>query len=172
MFDTTSSNTGKDSGACTLLEDWFKKAILWLACRHHIYELHIKHVVGIVTGNTTDPGVKLFRRLKAGWNSLEIDYSKLKKFDYARSPPSLGKQAEAVLGWAEDHHQRGTWPRDDYRELLELTIILLGGKVENFTFKYPGADHHARWLSKANYNMKLELLSEQFVMDVKEREDV
>ena len=41
VYDTTSSNTGSESGACKLLEDYMERAILWLACRHHMYELHM-----------------------------------------------------------------------------------------------------------------------------------
>ena len=64
VFDTTSSNSGEHTGACALLELWLETPILWLACMHHIHELHLKHVVGAITGNTTDPGVGLLRRLK------------------------------------------------------------------------------------------------------------
>ena len=85
VFDTTSSNTGAENGACKLIEDYLEKAILWIACRHHIYELHIKHVVEAVTGTTKDPGVKLFRRLRSEWTSMSINYSSLKKFDYTNS---------------------------------------------------------------------------------------
>ena len=172
VFDTTASNTGNQTGACKLLEDHMDKALLWIACRHHMYELHIKHVVEAVTGNTKDPGVKLFRRLKAEWNKLEIDYSKLTKFDYKNSKPWLCKQAEEVLAWAEDHRKKGTWPRSDYKELLELVIIWLGGTLAAFKFRFPGADHHARWLSKAIYKLKLALLTGQFPMDQKEEMEV
>ena len=44
-FDTTASNTGEHEGACKhYFEDTIARAVLWLACRHHIGELHIKHV--------------------------------------------------------------------------------------------------------------------------------
>ena len=172
VFDTTSSNTGQDIGACKLLEEYLEKAVLWLACRHHIYELHINHVVGVVTGTTTDLGVKLFRRLKSEWNSLTINYMELKKFDHSCSSSLLVKRAQVMLAWAEAHLSDGTWPRCDYKELLELVITWLGGSVPSFTLKYPGADHHARWLSKAIYYMKLALLIGQFPMDQKEQQEV
>ena len=172
VFDTTSSNTGNEIGACKLLEEYLEKAVLWLACRHHIYELHIKHVVEAITGNTKDPGVKLYRRLRAEWPRLSKDSTNLKKFDYTNSNPWLCKQAREVLSWAEEHWRKGTWPRDDYRELLELVIIWLGGEIESFTFKFPGADHHARWLSKAIYDVKIDLLSNQFIMEDKEQVEV
>ena len=44
VFDTTSSNTGIWKGACTLIEETCDRAKLWIACRHHIYNLHIKYV--------------------------------------------------------------------------------------------------------------------------------
>ena len=106
--------------------------------RHHIYELHIKHVVEAVTGTTKDPGVKLFRRLRSEWTSMSINYSTLKRFDYTNSSSWLCTQAKDVLAWAEVHLEKGTWPRDDYRELLELVIIWLGGNVIGFTLACPG----------------------------------
>ena len=41
--------------------------------------------------------------------------------------------------------------------------------MDNFSFKYPGADHHARWMSKAIYFLKLALLSGQ-ISDCEEHE--
>ena len=66
-------------------------------CMSPPHELHIKHVAEAVTGNTKDPGVKLFRRLRSEWNSLEIDYSKLNKFNYTNSLHWLHRKAEEVL---------------------------------------------------------------------------
>ena len=68
-----------------------------------------------------------------------------------------------MLAWANEVIFK-KWPRDDYKELIELIIIWLGGHVCNFSFKMPGADHHARWVSKAIYFMKLALLEKQFQM--------
>ena len=53
----TSSNTGAEIGACKLLEDWLGRPILGMACRHHVYELHIKRMFQEVTGSTKGPGV-------------------------------------------------------------------------------------------------------------------
>ena len=35
----TASNTGHYSGACVLLENLLERPLLWLACRHHIFEV-------------------------------------------------------------------------------------------------------------------------------------
>ena len=38
--------------------------------------------------------------------------------------------------------------RDDYKELLELTVIFLGGiPPKGIKFRYPGAFHRARWMA-------------------------
>ena len=42
VFDTTASNIGIRAGCSTLLEKELGHAVLWLACRHHVYELHIR----------------------------------------------------------------------------------------------------------------------------------
>ena len=64
-FDTTAANTGSWSGACILLEKYLGYAILWLACRRHVNELHIKHVALKVSGRpTTAPSDVLFKRLQ------------------------------------------------------------------------------------------------------------
>ena len=42
-WDTTASNTGRQQGSATLFKQELNRHILWLACRHHIGELHIKH---------------------------------------------------------------------------------------------------------------------------------
>ena len=58
-------------------------------------------------------------------------------------------------------------PRGDYKEFLELAKVFLGGSVGRkkgytYTIQVPGADHHARWMSKAIYILKLRLLLHQF----------
>ena len=56
--------------------------------------------------------------------------------------------------------------RGDYKELLELAKVCLCGTIERKkTYSYqlsrPGADHHARWMSKCLYILKLSLLQHQ-----------
>lgn len=43
-FDTTSSNTGAEEGACTYLNKAYNGRILHFACRHHQNELPAKRV--------------------------------------------------------------------------------------------------------------------------------
>ena len=89
-FDTTASNSGPDQGACARLEAALEEAKLWLACRRHIMELHIKHVAkaaakGSGGRGTTGPSEPLFKQLKDNWGELLplIDLNSLNKLDWA-----------------------------------------------------------------------------------------
>ena len=44
VFDTTASNTGIRAGCAKVLEETILRAVLWLAFRHHCYELHVEWV--------------------------------------------------------------------------------------------------------------------------------
>jgi len=58
--------------------------------------------------------------------------------------------------------------RDDYRELLELAVIFLGGTpTRGISFLYPGTIHHARWMSKAIYSLKIFIFHNQFKLKKK-----
>ena len=62
-FDTTSANTGVHEGAMTHIEEMLKRKVLWMPCRHHIAELHIKHAFQKVmhfTSSQNDPLFKAF----------------------------------------------------------------------------------------------------------------
>ena len=79
-FDTNVSNTGYKSGACVMLEKSLERNLLYLACRHHIYELIIGEVFNVLLGPSTGPNISLFERFKKCWSS--IDQSNFKGFDH------------------------------------------------------------------------------------------
>ena len=172
VFDTTASNSSGDVGACRYLEDYVGSPLLWTACRHHIYELKVKKVTEVVTGQTKDPGVDLYRRLKTEWHNLEIEYDNLKLFDYDSVPEWMAVEARSVLHWGEEHLSKGTWPREDYREFLMLVVVSLGGQIPGFRFRLPGPDHHARWMSKGIYVIKIWLLSNVFKLSETEQSNI
>ena len=59
-------------------------------------------------------------------------------------------------------------PRNDYRELLELSLIVLGGiPIRGIRFTAPGAMHQARGMSKVIYSMKIWLFRSQFKLTTK-----
>ena len=71
-FDTTSSNTGINRGACTILQQLLNKQLLWLACRHHVMELVLGAAFTELFGDTKLPEVTLFKVLKTSWDDLDL----------------------------------------------------------------------------------------------------
>ena len=56
---------------------------------------------------------------------------------------------------------------------MQLVVIGLSKQVpDNFQFRIPGADHHACWMSKGIYIIKIHLLSQQFEMSGTEKSHV
>ena len=167
-FDTTSSNTGIQKGSCVLLQDILQRQLPWLACRHHIMELLVKAAYHQVFGDSKSPDVKLFSILKdpSTWNSLN-----LVDFRLPTIPQAYKNNVDSLLSFINkqlDEENAVEIPRGDYKEFLELAKIFLGGSIDRkngYTFQLsrPGADHHARWMSKCIYFLKLSLLSHQFL---------
>ena len=167
-FDTTSTNTGKNKGACVLLESYLERAVLWLACRRHILELHVKHVGDEVAKvvsqrKTTGPENKLFSGFRERWPEIlpTIDLQNLTKFDWNRvAGTALEDQAHHSLQMLSRMLQDKVFEHEDYLELNELCVLYLGGVVrENFKFQYPGPIHCARFMAQLLYYLKMALLS-------------
>ena len=140
-FDTTASNTGVFSGACVSLEEELGKQLLYLACRHHCLELHIKHVALNVGRPTKGNEDALFKRFRESWNDIMeagVDQEKLVKLDYSCVPEIIVREGEKALIFLSKCLLENTFARGDYRELCELAVVFLGGTVKGFQFRLPG----------------------------------
>ena len=103
---------------------------------------------------------KLFSQFKEIYPQLDNDPSNYCLLDYSELSYELDEQAELVLKWGEQCLRQNTFPREDYRELLELTVIFLGGYVpRGFSMRKTGACHHTRFMAYAIYILKIQLLS-------------
>ena len=76
-FDTTTSNTGCRQGSVIRIEQELQKRLLWLAYRHHMYELHIKHAFTKLFGERSVPGDLLFKSFQSIWPDLDKDTNNL-----------------------------------------------------------------------------------------------
>ena len=114
VFDTTASNTGRWKGSVTQYEKMVGKALLWLACRHHVPELHIKHANELLRGPSKGPKDPLFKKFKDCFSSLSIQESTLWTWP-ANSTDWRYERAIEVLSWADEHMENATWTREDYR---------------------------------------------------------
>jgi hypothetical protein len=186
VFDTTSSNSGLHEGAAKWLEEALGP-VLYNACRHHIYELHIKHPYNAVMGPTKGPDDPLFKRFQKWFVEQKEadpafpDSNLFRKWSWPSvydetsptGPYKSGKSwfARASLTWAQEQLRHGTFARGDYRELAELLNFILGGEpiriragevFQVFELRKPGAYHHARFMGKSLYILKIYLLSHVF----------
>lgn len=166
-FDTTASNTGNKNGCSTLLVQKMQRSLIGLPCRHHMHELIVAKVFETVIETSSGPQIKLFQRFASAWGSINKD-----EYEFGISDPSVAAMLEPVKPelLAFIHHQLSVHqPRDDYKELLQLSLLFLGELPSRFTSIYaPGAYHRARWMSKLIYCIKIFLFRSQFDLTPRE----
>ncbi|GBO20908.1 hypothetical protein AVEN_150644-1 [Araneus ventricosus] len=123
--DTTASNTGSFNGACALLEQTFYREMLFFACRRHVYELVLKAVFDVnIKQVTTSPDIPLFIKPKDNWKN--IDPTKIQCYRETVELLRTVTKLENLLDFY-GAELKNFMVRDDYRELIELSIIFLGG---------------------------------------------
>lgn len=168
-FDTTASNTGIIGGTCILLEQALGRQLLNLACRHHMHELVAMKAFTECMGPSTGPEIVLFSRFKNQWMFLATTSEDVRPLlDEEIVAPLLEKRKEFLELFGR--HITKSQPRDDYKELLELSIITLGGlPPRGVHLRRPGALHRARWMATLIYGMKIWVLRDQFQLTSSER---
>ena len=163
-FDTTAVNTGQWKGACVRLEEEMGMKMLWLPCRHHVAEVVIKTVSVEVGRPTKGDEDILFKRFRdEGWNLLlkdGVDMEKLVKLDRDNVSALVGSAAEETLSYLLKLLQDDTFPRGDYKELCQLAALYLGGDL-SISFQTPGPVHHARFMSRCIYYLKMGMVQRQ-----------
>lgn len=152
-FDTTSTNTGVDQGACVLLSEMLGRKLINLACRHHIYEIVCKNVFEKKHGKTSGPETLIFNRFAKAWPTI-----KQNQFNHCFHDPEVrskisDEECNQIKQFCQNQLQI-TQIRGDYEELLELVFTFLGGE--------------ARFMSKNIYCLKIYLFRSQFKLTAKE----
>jgi hypothetical protein len=157
-FDTTSSNTGLKTGACVEIERMIGKDFVHLACRHHIMELVVGAAFTACLGHSSAPEVLLFKRFQQQWSLIDQT-----QYQTGAQASGIGVTVKQQVTAFARNQLLCESVRDDYREFLELSIIFLGSSPpRGVRFKAPGAMHHARWLSKVIYSLKVWMFQSQF----------
>ena len=159
--DTTNSNLVCTNGAAVILEQMSETDLLYLPCRHHIFELIIGSVFNTKLPGINGPNVPLFQRFKKSWNDMnKSDYKS--GFHGQKVSEKLSNQIEEIDNFIKKLLNE-IQPRDDYKELLLLCQIFLR-LVSSTEVKFykPGAFHHARWMAKAIYSLKIYIFQECF----------
>lgn len=165
VCDTENTNTGHLSGICVRIEEFLERDLLYLMCRHHIYDLILKHVgqflFGLSTGPTFDYGC--CSKLKREWENLNLT---------CFSPNNDEFEEECFTNFRENTvpilkmqaAKRQT--RDDYAELTDLALKYFGeSNIATKPFMVPGAVSNSRWMAKAIYVMKCYLFRNQLELE-------
>ena len=158
-FDTTASNTGREKGVNTRINQYLGRPLLHLACRHHMYECHIKNVSKLFR-TSCGPDHPLFKRLSEIFLNIEVDQNKLCKYVYDKDI-ELDNVARKTLTMMDKVLAEQQLPRGDYIELARLIQFYLTpptNKAEALKIIQPGALHHARFMSQSIYYLKLKIL--------------
>ena len=67
-------------------------------------------------------------------------------------------------------HLEQSQPRDDYKEFLKTVVVFLGAVLASgVRFMLPGAMHHACWMSKVIYSLKIWMFKAQFKLTPAEK---
>ncbi|XP_062551636.1 uncharacterized protein LOC134216869 isoform X1 [Armigeres subalbatus] len=72
-FDTTAANTGIEKSACTLIEKWIGRDLLWLACRHHIAEV-LMTAAWEKLFPSKGPSSSIFIKFKSAWLTMDQSF--------------------------------------------------------------------------------------------------
>ncbi|GBN29286.1 hypothetical protein AVEN_99221-1 [Araneus ventricosus] len=102
--------------------------MLFFSCRHHIYELVLKAIFEVkIKQVTTSPDIPLFKKLKE--NLKNIDPSKIQCYRETVELFRTITELENLLDFYRAKLKNVMF-RDNYRELIELSIVFLGGYAE------------------------------------------
>lgn len=152
-FDTTAVNTGRNNGVCIRLENMLGRELLWLACRHHVMELVLAKAFSLCFGPSSSPDIPLFKRFKPSWLNLTHE-----NFQGLELNDEVDVFVKPTLSLLKDC---ASFIRDDYQELVELTMVVLGSPPQQIHWRSPGPVHHARWMAKLIYAIKIYLFRNQ-----------
>lgn len=164
-FDTTASNTGPNSSATMFLQQFMDRKLIELACRHHIYEIVLRGVFESKHGTSSAPEVLIFNRFQRAWPGL--DHSSFKsglEDEIVRSKIS-DTECEIIKRFCKKQLAL-VQIREDYRELLELTLTFLG--ETGFNFRTCSNTSHARFMAKGIYSLKMLVFRDQFHFTARE----
>ncbi len=140
-----------------MIERSLGRNLLYLACRHHVHELLVQVSFETCFGKSTAPEAALFVKFRKGWAA--VDTKNYKPVEDRRLKSQLGKKlVQENMIFFETILEENSFLRDDYKEFAQLCHLALGGVPnQNFQFKTCGACHHARWMSKCIYGLKIYL---------------
>lgn len=164
-FDTTAVNSGVHNGVIVQLPKLLGKPLLALACRHHVAELVLKHCFELEGDNSKSNNLDGFKNFRTAFNENEYaltDPNIRTVLDEPRLKKMSKPWRDGVIKFCQEKLET-KHPRRDYRELLELVVIFLGGVPPgDVKLRKAGSISRARWMSRAIYVMKAWITNPSF----------
>jgi len=129
----------------------------------------LSDVFSVAFRTSSVPDVALFKRFQKQWPFINREVFTPASDDLFSSDDLRRLHDELYY----DDAMKAQQPRDDYLELLHLSWTFLGGAPGSCVkFRAPGAMHHARWMAKAIYSLKIYMFQDQFVLTAAEKKGV
>ena len=124
-----------------------KRPLLWLACRLHIFEMLLSDVFTMCMGPSSGQDILLFKQFRSTWPKLHHQPQDTSPLVVA--PTDVLQFLRTTMD--------DKLPREDYLGLIHLAAIMVGLPVVP-SIRRLGALNRARWMAKAIYVFKIELL--------------
>ena len=132
-------------------------------------------------GPTSAPDDPMFKAFREGFSSIDVE--RRAPWEWPNDPNDWRhSRASDVLEWAHKHMEIATWPREDYRELIELVSLFLGGVTKRVHkevavtvdpyIRKPGGHHQARFMASCLYLLKIYLFRHEFETEPEQLEHV
>ena len=137
-----------------MLQDLLARPVLWLACRHHWHELIGKNCWYNIFSNDNAPECQLFVKLREAWPLLDKD-AETNGVDLPED-----EKNKLILFFKEllekENYREELFFRNDYRELVEVCLHMLGAELSGQEFKWRkiNAVHKARFMAYAINGLK------------------
>lgn len=147
-----------------LLEQFIGRDILYVPCRRHIFEVVFSGVFYAKMPPSTGPTVIIFKRLQD--SQSEFDLLNFKSVLHVEISKLFKKEKTYYhCLFRKKTLRKEEQPWDDYKEFLILVPIFLRQKdKDQVHFPPPGSIHHAHWMAKCSYCLKMYLLRDQFTI--------
>ena len=170
-FDTTAKNSGVKNGAAVLFQRKFVgKEVLYLACRHHIFEIVLSVVWEFYMGKTKSSKDTFCNKVAKEFADINTDTEFQILSSSCFSQPYLQnmrtKTIHLLTALLTNPNSKEQIPRDDYREAIELCLVMLGCPPprwqEQTRWLKCGATSNARWMHTMLYAPKAYAFGDKF----------
>lgn len=163
VCDTENTNTGRENGACALVEIGLELDLLHLMCRHHIKEVQLRDVFVAIFGMSQAARITTFDVLIENWDYIEYTDFTYAAIETLYEDPFLERLSEETINLIGEH-AKCKHVRDDYAELNDLVLKFLGVRTGK-PFRVVGATNNARWMARIIYALKCYLFREHLLLD-------